>query len=40
LIHTLIKQWRRETYTFHLRHGEMTSTLQNMVVLIGLLIDG
>jgi len=30
---------RRETHMFHLRHGEMTSTLLNVVVLIGLLID-
>jgi len=39
LIHALMKRWRRETHTFHLRHEEMTSTLQDPVVLLGLAID-
>ena len=40
LINALIKQWRCKTRTFHLRHEEMTPALQDMVVLLGLPIDG
>ena len=40
LITTLVERWRSETHSFHLPHGEMTITLQDMEVIIGVPIDG
>ena len=40
LILTLVERWRPETYTFHLPHGEMSITLQDVEVISGLPIDG
>jgi hypothetical protein len=40
LIHILIERWRRETQTLYPRYGEMTSTLQEMTILLRLPIDG
>ena len=40
LITTLVEKWRSETHSFHLPHGEMTITLQDMEVIIGVPIDG
>ena len=40
LITTLVKRWRPETHSFHFPHGEMTITLQDMEVIMGVPIDG
>ena len=39
LLTALIERWRSETSTIHLKIGEMTLTLQNVMVLLGLLIN-
>lgn len=40
LISALVERWRRETNTFHLNVGEMTVTLKDVALLLGLSIDG
>ncbi|KAL4342804.1 hypothetical protein AHAS_Ahas11G0015000 [Arachis hypogaea] len=40
LISALVERWRRETNTFHLNVGEMTVTLKDVALLLGLAIDG
>ena len=40
LLTALVDRWRPETNTFHLPCGEMTPTLQDVVMLLGLPISG
>ncbi|KAL5794267.1 hypothetical protein ACOSP7_002861 [Xanthoceras sorbifolium] len=40
LISALVERWRRETNTFHFTVGEMTVTLQDVALMLGLAIDG
>lgn len=40
LITALVERWREETHTFHLPFGEVTITLEDVNVLLGLKIGG
>ncbi|KAJ9691645.1 hypothetical protein PVL29_013747 [Vitis rotundifolia] len=40
LITSLVKRWRHKTHTFHLPVGEMTITLQDIAIILGLRIHG
>lgn len=40
LLTALVERWRRETHTFHFLIGEMTPTLQDVALLMGLPIHG
>ena len=40
LITTLVEHWHSETHTFHLPHGEIGITLQDIEVMLGVPIDG
>jgi len=40
LVTSLLERWRSKTHTFHFPHGETIMTLEDVVVLLGLPIDG
>ena len=40
LITSLVERWQPETHTFHLPIGEMTITLQDVAMILGLRIHG
>ena len=40
LIKALVEQWHSEMHMFHLPHGEMGITLQDIEVMLGIPVDG
>ena len=40
LISALVERWQPKTHTFHLPHGEMSITLEDVEVIFKLPIDG